>query len=916
MFLQLLNIEKFINENKLLEVKSYRIPFKSYDEDGLWSEVIFGPIGSKTRSERFGYINLKNFFIHPIVFNMLETVSDETSRIIKEKGKYIVENKKYIEDINGESGIDFLIRTLPEVKLTTFCHAHKRENAEYIDSNLKYILINKFLVTPAANRDYDIYKNTSGKMEIEAINNIYAKILIFIQQLTGISDLDAILNKKIQLQLIELISHIKKTKMTGKKGLFRGTMLKKSLDYTTRLVLTNDPDIELGKIGLPWHTLIAIFEPFMIYHLFKKDQNLEVVMSLQTYLKVDTLDYNEFSKFIKDLIVNPDIIPQYIKTGLISVLNQFLPDQVVMCKRDPVVQRKSWFSATPVITEGRVAYVNSMDLGPLGGDCVKGNIITYTKEKNRFIQHIESIDEFYKNHDLTLIEKRVINNVDIYDFLVNDEVYSVGMNEQNGTIQYSKIQRWSIHNNINLKNILINNTSITISENKSCYVYSKSEKVFKKLSISEVIENESDLLFIKGSNLYSDNKSAYEFIPFIKDIDITDNEIGWFFGLWLGDGYISLSKSEPNLIALTKKNEYIGNEWCNIASKFVMTNIFRNQETFKAEYGLSKKSFIQDVNFAEEMQAKRWGFRDNNIRKFIFDNFGYYCEFKTVPNWVNYCNNEFIFGLVAGLIDSDASIDENKRKFELYSNSKTLLANLSDILRFKFGISSVIKTKKIKYNYLGITISIDNRDFWEEVSAYVRNEFKYNKLINAIDSLAGSRTSYYYPKIISKYLKSKNAVQQFNKTSITTSFIPLEFFKDAVNNEIELNLFKYQDKNQLYFIPANKVKFEEYQNTNEVSIIIDDIKINTTENKIAYDLTMADEHVRSFLHSSMILQCNSDGDTVAVFPVFTNEAKEEVRTKMNPTINKSKWKDLSSYSGVVYSPSLDAISTVYSATLS
>lgn len=915
MFLQLLNIERFINENKLLEVKSYRIPFKSYDEDGLWSEVIFGPLGSKTRSERFGYIDLKNTFIHPIVFNMLETVSDETSRIIKEKGRFIVENKKYVEDINGESGIDFLIRTLPEIKLATFCHSHKKENAIYIDSNLKHILINKFLVTPAANRDVNIFSG-SGKLEVEEINNLYSKLLIFIQQLTGIPEIDGMINKKIQLQLINLVNHIKKIKMTGKKGLFRGTMLKKSLDYTTRLVLTNDPDIELGKIGLPWHTLVAIFEPFVVYHLFKKEQNLEIVMALQNYTKAETFDYNEFSKFVKDLIINPDIIPQNIKSALISVLNQFLPDQVVMCKRDPVVQRKSWFSATPVITEGRVAYVNSMDLGPLGGDCVKGNIITYTKEKNRFIQHIESIDEFYKNHDLTLIEKRVINNVDIYDFLVNDEVYSVGMNEQNGTIQYSKIQRWSIHNNINLKNILINNTSITISENKSCYVYSKSEKVFKKLSISEVIENESDLLFIKGSNLYSDNKSAYEFIPFIKDIDITDNEIGWFFGLWLGDGYISLSKSEPNLIALTKKNEYIGNEWCNIASKFIMTNIFRNQETFKAEYGLSKKSFIQDVNFAEEMQAKRWGFRDNNIRKFIFDNFGYYCEFKTVPNWVNYCNNEFIFGLVAGLIDSDASIDENKRKFELYSNSKTLLANLSDILRFKFGISSVIKTKKIKYNYLGITISIDNRDFWEEVSAYVRNEFKYNKLINAIDSLAGSRTSYYYPKIISKYLKSKNAVQQFNKTSITTSFIPLEFFKDAVNNEIELNLFKYQDKNQLYFIPANKVKFEEYQNTNEVSIIIDDIKINTTENKIAYDLTMADEHVRSFLHSSMILQCNSDGDTVAVFPVFTNEAKEEVRTKMNPTINKSKWKDLSSYSGVVYSPSLDAISTVYSATLS
>lgn len=368
MLLQLLNIERFITENKLMEVKSFRIPFKKYDEDGLWSEVIFGPVGSKSRAERFAYIDLKQRFIHPIVFDMITTVSDETSKIVREKGRYIVQDGKYIEDINGETGIAFLIKTFEEVKFSSFCHIHKKDIADYLDNTKKFILIDKFLVSPAANRDIDIYNYKGGKLEKETINELYTKLIIYIQQITSVEELDNITIRKIQVQLNDVVDYFKKKKMTGKKGLFRGTMLKKSMDYSTRLVLTNDSNIPLGYIGLPWHALIAVLEPFMIHQLFKKEQNFEVLLAVQNYTRQERLDYNGFSNFVKDLIRNPDIIPNNLKIGLTGVLNQFLPDVVVMCKRDPVVQRKSWFSATPMVTEGRVAFVNSMDLGPLGGD--------------------------------------------------------------------------------------------------------------------------------------------------------------------------------------------------------------------------------------------------------------------------------------------------------------------------------------------------------------------------------------------------------------------------------------------------------------------------------------------------------------------------------------------------------------------
>lgn len=627
MLLQLLDINKYIQNNKLMEVKTFRIPSRTYDEDGLWSESIFGPVGSKTRMEKFGYIDLKSEFIHPAVFQMVMTVSEETSKIVRDKGRYIVQDNIYIEDSAGETGIAFLIRTFRDIDFTKICHTHKKEQAEYIQKNKEHILINKFLVQPAGSRDYDIY-NSGSKRIIDEVNNYYSKLLIYVNQLSGVSEIDNITTRKIQLQLNELSSFIKKNKMTGKTGLLRGTMLRKTMDYSSRLVLTNSPNIELGTIGLPWHTLVAIYEPFMIYSLFKKSEFKKTIDTLKEYTENVDFDQHSFSTFIKDLISNPDIIPDNVKNELTSVLESFLDEQVVLCKRDPVVQRKSWFAAKPVVTEGRVAYVNSMDLSPLGGDCVKGNIITYIKNENgNYIKNIESIDNFYNNHNLEFINKYVKDgsDIEVYDFLVKDEIYSIGMNEYTKKLQYAKIQKWSIHNNINIMNMYINGQTVPISTTNSCYVYDNINFKFKKLNVNDVIDNPKGLMFIRQYSHY---------------------------------------------------------------------------------------------------------------------------EINTIHR----------------------------------------------------------------------------------------------------------------------------------------------------------------------FIPAHDVAFHKYQNDNEINININDINIKTTENKIAYDLTMNDNNVRSFLHSSLIVQCNSDGDTVAVVPIFTNEAKQQVNEKMNPINNKSKWKDLSSSKGVMYGPELDAIATIYKAT--
>ena len=60
MKLQLLDINGFIQKNNCKEVLNSKITPRGADPQSLWSETIFGTIGSRDRRTQYGYIQLKN----------------------------------------------------------------------------------------------------------------------------------------------------------------------------------------------------------------------------------------------------------------------------------------------------------------------------------------------------------------------------------------------------------------------------------------------------------------------------------------------------------------------------------------------------------------------------------------------------------------------------------------------------------------------------------------------------------------------------------------------------------------------------------------------------------------------------------------------------------------------------------------
>jgi hypothetical protein len=147
-------------------------------------------------------------------------------------------------------------------------------------------------------------------------------------------------------------------------------MLHKPMDFSTRVVLTSSPKIEVGYIGLGWHTLLQVYEPYVENYIYQK--NPKILELVRQYIqKKDELDGTDFTKFIRNDVRNhSDNIKGELKDSLIEALQFVVKDAVVNVKRDPVIEKSSYFACHPIIIpNAKVAMVNPLYLGPIGGDC-------------------------------------------------------------------------------------------------------------------------------------------------------------------------------------------------------------------------------------------------------------------------------------------------------------------------------------------------------------------------------------------------------------------------------------------------------------------------------------------------------------------------------------------------------------------
>lgn len=374
MKLKLLDIEDFIKTRKVKQITSTKIYTgggkNTFDQNGLFSEDIFGRIGSRQRKVTFGYVDLKCKVIHPEAYPILTSLNPSLTKLIIGKNKYVIENGELIQSSEGDSGILFLIKNFDKINLESLVDKYKQKHLEFIKENKNLIFIDKYLIIPAGTRDIQLsQKSGQLRMQHSELSTLYERLLRQTHSIIGgfelPTDIIAPITNEIQKTLKNINTWIKEL-LKGKQGIIRGGLLRKVTDYSARMIITPDPKLKLGYVGIPWQICLKLYEPFTIHEILHKSNEKE---KISKFLGVDDLDPEIIKRFISNVNNDPFSIDGPLKEYLIKITENITKDKVLIYKRDPSENRNSWQSSYMRIDDtGYTMKLNPFDLCKNGGD--------------------------------------------------------------------------------------------------------------------------------------------------------------------------------------------------------------------------------------------------------------------------------------------------------------------------------------------------------------------------------------------------------------------------------------------------------------------------------------------------------------------------------------------------------------------
>lgn len=335
------DINKIIDVNDLTEVTNpVIIDHSRYPtDDGLLSFEIFGRSQSE-RKNNWSYINLKEYFIHPMLYKILLSLEKSAiSHIVAGIGKYYVnaqgiltEDKEDDPKIEGGTGIKFLFDNYDKIKFRKTKSAIRDRRIKLMKSiSRDELFVDKWLVIPAFYRDMN-FGETESKDSVHEITEMYADLLRMVQFISAESrmGLDIITNStrfKIQKMLVSMYNFATGDTIAKKDGKFRQTVLGKSVDYGARLVISAPPFhlVEMGDMpinmtttGVPLATVCSIFYPYVFKYVREFfDSNLangKFPVTNSTTGEIEHIKIKDYDKQISN---------DYIKKNIKSFVNSY-----------------------------------------------------------------------------------------------------------------------------------------------------------------------------------------------------------------------------------------------------------------------------------------------------------------------------------------------------------------------------------------------------------------------------------------------------------------------------------------------------------------------------------------------------------------------------------------------------------------
>lgn len=321
----LLDVDKYILKNETKEVKSVFIKEPSshqFHHDGLFSEEIFGQIGSTERLTKFGFIHLRTRVFHPIMYRNIIKLKGLYEDIIARKAYAIFDEglKDFVKasdsDEEAGTGMRFFMSRFEDIKFTTTNSLTRKDKIEVINKFKKQTFISNMLVMPAGIRDMSV---EDGKPESGSINKLYMALINYVAALPfqgTESEIYDNIRYSIQKKINEIYEFIFDM-IEGKYGFFQRKYGSRNLALGTRNVAsispisgTNPNDSQFFKedeTKVPLYQAAKAFQPLVVYNLkmlfsnglFSQSSDQVAVIDPSNYhLVYQSISEDEKNKFL------------------------------------------------------------------------------------------------------------------------------------------------------------------------------------------------------------------------------------------------------------------------------------------------------------------------------------------------------------------------------------------------------------------------------------------------------------------------------------------------------------------------------------------------------------------------------------------------------------------------------------------
>ena len=345
--------------SKLPIVSSPQIMYRarSFHKDGLFSEVIFGPVKDYTcscgrlhgkehigltceycgvtisdsdkRRTTFAAIKIPDniIVINPILLDMLDKVNInkvinklKLSKLITGKlGVKVDEDKKVIVGPKTEERYETGPEAFKDI-VYPYLLEHSKDFKEFLDKYDKYLFLHYIPVIPPETRPIMQSANDEKQFFSDELNEKYTNIL---RQLADIEYAPFIFQSthtSIQYKVNELFKTLL-GKFEKKTGFLRSSVLGKRIDYSGRAVITVDgTNLPLGYCKIPYGIAKEVYKP----------QILRLVS-----------EYNKISP----LQVLRDYDKPYLKESIMKILKKIVIGTYVFLNRQPTLHRPSFQSS-------------------------------------------------------------------------------------------------------------------------------------------------------------------------------------------------------------------------------------------------------------------------------------------------------------------------------------------------------------------------------------------------------------------------------------------------------------------------------------------------------------------------------------------------------------------------------------------